>query len=249
MEKVMTSFSGAVAILILATASSAYAQAPSGRVIEVRNSDGSVYGSLRLNASGEVLLLSWQGQEHPIGECMDDVLQEVRGDGATAVIYVRNCGATVDFATHVAIRGGGGSEVVAVFVGWAMVRVEWNGRDLQVVHSTLGPDGVFKRLEVASDGRKIMYDAKGPVVPPTQYVDYASFNYGATGRAAGLPTEMLQRVAGWSQEASGLYRSEWGTWSGSHPYGDGPRGRDMVQNGIQYFECQYCPEKAMSGPK
>ncbi|MBL8226582.1 MAG: hypothetical protein JNM50_14750 [Chromatiales bacterium] len=65
-------------------------------------------------------------------------------------------------------------------------------------------------------------------------------NYGATGRAAGIPGEALARIAGWSQAASGLWRTEWGHWNGAAPYGDDPDGRAKVLEGITCFEVDQC---------
>ena len=230
---------GALALLLLTARVSAGGEARRHPVVEVRNPDGTVYGSLRLSETGETLLMSWQGQERPFGECGDEVRDEVAGHGATAITYVRNCGATVDFATHLAVQTVAGREVVAVFEGRPRVALKWTDSSLQVTTSPIASESVFKRIETTGGGLKITYAASGPAEAPSQYVDYASYNYGAMGRAAGLPMEMLQRVAGWSQEASGLYRPEWGTWWGEYPYGDDPRGREMVMGGIKYYECEY----------
>ncbi|TAK01136.1 MAG: hypothetical protein EPO39_14820 [Candidatus Manganitrophaceae bacterium] len=67
-------------------------------------------------------------------------------------------------------------------------------------------------------------------------VSLSNFNYCATGRAAGLPPELLLRLAGWTQQASGLYRQEWGEWSGGPLYGDDPRGSEKICGGVAYYE-------------
>ena len=51
-----------------------------------------------------------------------------------------------------------------------------------------------------------------------------------------MSKECLLRIAGWSQEASGLHRAEWGTWSGKPPYGDDPRETSTILDGVHYYE-------------
>jgi hypothetical protein len=71
-------------------------------------------------------------------------------------------------------------------------------------------------------------------------------NYGATGRAAGIPKEVLLRLAGWAQERSGLYRSEWGHWSGSPPYGVAPHTLEKIEAGFRYYETKHREQDAPS---
>jgi hypothetical protein len=207
--------------------------------VTIRNADGSVYGSLRLSAAGDALLLSWQGKEGPFGECADEEVQRVlSSSGAEAILQDRNCGASVDFARRVVIRSGSQSQLVAVFEGRPRVAVSWSAATLHIRHSPLPAEQIFTQ-EKSVGPHRIIYAIEGAPVPPTEYVDFAIFNYGATGRAAGLPLELLQRAAGWAQQASGVHRPEWGTWFGDYPYGDDPRGRMKLTEGAEYYESKY----------
>lgn len=206
--------------------------------VAIRNADRSIYGTLRLSASRDSLLLSWQGEEQPFGGCADKAIQETRSpEGVVATVSQRNCGATVDFATRITLVSGAQTYVVAIFEGTPVVSVAWSDGVLHASHSPLPSSRVFRR-EASTGPHRIVYSTGGQAAPPSEYVDFANFNYGATGRAAGLPAELLQRAAGWAQEASGLYRAEWGSWTGAHPYGDDPRGRAKVKEGMEYFEAQ-----------
>jgi putative RNase toxin 44 of polymorphic toxin system len=209
--------------------------------ITIRSPDGIVSATLRLSATGDTLLMSLQGQELPLGECDDREIQRVRAaEGLAAIIEERNCGATVDFATRILVQDHGDKHLVAVLEGRPTVSLNWSAGALEVIHSPLPAEHIFRREDFAGSHR-IVYSTGGRAAPESQYLDFASFNYGATGRAAGLPAEALQRAAGWAQEASGLHRPEWGTWSREYPYGDDPQGRKMVKDGVEYFECQYLP--------
>jgi hypothetical protein len=203
--------------------------------VEVR--DGSrVYGVLRVNAARNQLMLTYQGREGPFGECAEDVKSKATSpSGIVATVLERNCGATVDFATHVELFAGKERSSVAVLAGSVPISLEWTGEQLTVTHPAVDKDRVFRHA-VGALGAVIRYANSGPNPARTQYVEFASFNYGATGRASGLPAELLLRVAGWSQQASGLYRPEWGTWDGAPPYGDDPDGSSKIRDGILYYE-------------
>lgn len=212
------------------------------REIKVLNEDGSIYGTIRSSPDGTALILRWQGQEKQIGDCEDKPLQETGAEmeGLKAVVYERDCGATVDFATHIAIHGPKGTEIVAIFEGRPRVKISWSTNGLEINHSPLPKESIFRQLTGVS-GITITYTIKGSATPPTsqETLDFSNFNYGATGRAAGLPLELLLRLAGWTQQASGLYRQEWGEWSGGPPYGDDPRGSEKIRGGVDYYEEHY----------
>jgi hypothetical protein len=150
-------------------------------------------------------------------------------------VVERNCGATVDLATHVELRSGEVRTPVAVFSGRVPVALRWTGEILAVAHAPVPRERVYRRAERAI-GAEVRYTTFGTPVPQTEYLEYSSFNYGATGRASGIPAELLLRAAGWSQEASGIYRPEWGSWDGPAPYGDDPEGSRRITDGIQYYE-------------
>lgn len=212
----------------------AVVQARDARV-EVR--EGSrVYGVLSVNAARNQLLLTHEGREGPFGECGADVKSKATSpSGIVATVLERNCGATVDFATHVELVAGKERSSVVVFAGSVPISLKWTGEQLTVTHPAVDKDRVFRHADSAL-GAVIRYANAGPTPARTQYVEFASFNYGATGRASGIPAELLLRAAGWSQQASGLYRPEWGTWDGAPPYGDDPDGSSKIRDGILYYE-------------
>src|SRR5688572_135968 len=124
MMRILSRICGTVIVAAVSTVSAA-TETPRGQTVQVRNPDGSLYGTLRLNESGDALLLSWQGQERPFGECGDEIRGEATDGPVKAVVYERNCGATVDFATHVALRSSSRTEILAVFEGRPRVALKW----------------------------------------------------------------------------------------------------------------------------
>ena len=72
------------------------------------------------------------------------------------------------------------------------------------------------------------------------YLEFGNFNYGATGRALGIPDAILVRAAGVAQFISG-----WQNWNPSFgvpghapaPYGDDPVDQAAIRAGIAYAEC------------
>ena len=73
----------------------------------------------------------------------------------------------------------------------------------------------------------------------SEYQDFGNFNYGVTGKAAGIPDQVLLRGAGWAQEQAGTSQSNWGHWWGSSPYGDDPQDQAQIQAGINYYNETY----------
>jgi hypothetical protein len=183
----------------------------------------------------------WRGTEGPIGQCSDTIVRTpIASQGVEAAVYERNCGATVDFATHVVVRGPADTEVVAIFQGRPKVKISWNGTELEVHHSPMPSEKVFRQQSTGA-GIRVSYLAEGVTEIPTppDRLDFSNLNYGATGRAAGMPAEVLLRSAGWAQEASGLTRPEWGHWWDASPYGDDPQGSSKIREGIDYYETKY----------
>lgn len=211
--------------------------------VRILNSDGSLFGVLHVSQSGESLFLSLpDGSEQEVGECGD----ELKGNSSApnqhalrVLILQRNCGATVDVASHVVLEEAGRRLTVAIFEGRPKIIVQWrDAKTLEVQHSRMPAIHVYRHLpEALGVAVHFVPDLDG--VGKSRYLDFANYNYGATGRAAGMPREYLLRVAGWSQQASGLYRREWGNWAGSAPYGDDPRGRVQILGGINYYEATY----------
>jgi len=75
------------------------------------------------------------------------------------------------------------------------------------------------------------------------FEDASNFNFGAVGRAAGIPAPILRRGAGLAQWVSGTSKPEWGggagffPWAFGRPYGDDPIDQDFIDAGIAYADC------------
>ncbi|HSW15252.1 MAG TPA: hypothetical protein VLI06_20560 [Solimonas sp.] len=222
---------GAALALLLGAFSSG---TPAPQPVGIPADQGPGY-ALRESADRHRLLILWQGSEQVLGECQDRLLQRSQRRGLEVSVIERNCGATVDYATQVIVRGRNFEEPVAVLQGRPQIRVGWNGRRLQIVHSPLPREHVFRQLSRIA-GIGISHVELGPAATPTarSTLEDSSRNYGAHGRALGLPDELLLRWAGWAQQASGLYRGDWGQWQGAAPYGDDPSGRQKIIEGMQY---------------
>jgi len=222
------------------------ASAAEGPRVRVVNTDGTLFGILHPSRNGEALSLTQaNGSELDVGECADEEKAKVRSpDGKLhALVVERNCGATVDFASRVVLADEKGQTLLVVLEGRPQITFVWKGdKRLEVHHSKMSSGQVYQRVAEARGVAVGLIPDLGPV-EPSSYLDFSSFNYGATGRAAGMPPEFLLRLAGWSQQASGLHRSEWGEWAGSAPYGDDPRGSAKVIDGIQYYETKYRPKE------
>jgi len=225
-------------LVALAAASSSHADSP---VVDMSSSGSEKFGALQESASGnELLLRRGNGEPIVVGSCSDERAGEptaLSGGGQAFVVY-RNCGATVEFATQVVLARDDQQSVVAVLRGRQPVRVGSSASSSLSVRIPALPSEAVFRKEIRSQGLAISYgeDPTLSPAPESEYLDFSSFNYGATGRAAGMPAELLLRLAGWSQHASGLSRPEWGRWSDRPPYGDDPRGSEQVSNGIAYFD-------------
>lgn len=198
---------------------------------------------LQESPSESELLLTYGDQEPvAIGSCSDEPAGHVQSlrDGAQGFVVYLNCGATVEYSTIVLVARGTDRATAAVFLGRQPLNLGRRAGEGLIVRAPDLPDeAVFLKGDLAL-GVKVTYETAADLTraPESEYLDFSSFNYGATGRAAGVPAEVLLRVAGWSQEASGLTRDEWGRWDGSPPYGDDPRGAAQVANGIAYFEAR-----------
>lgn len=194
--------------------------------------------SLRESADGRNLILNWNGTDTVIGSCSERLLQwvDLRHDGLSASVIERNCGATVDYATQVVVEGPQGRSTVAVFQGRARTGIAWDGRRLQVNRPWLPPEKVF-RQQASVAGFGVDYAVLGlSALPTSQHtLDDSNRGWGAYGRSVGLPEEVLLRWAGWAQQASGLYRSDWGRWNDQAPYGDDQQGSERIREGMQDY--------------
>ncbi len=69
------------------------------------------------------------------------------------------------------------------------------------------------------------------------YEDFGNFNFGATGRAAGIPPWILQRAAGWAQMVAHTSQPEFGHFAFKYPYGDDFADQAQIMAGIDYTTC------------
>lgn len=76
-----------------------------------------------------------------------------------------------------------------------------------------------------------------------EYQRFGNFNYGATGRALGLPSSILLREAGRAQQEAGTSSPGWGQpgprlnpWGGTGSFGDDPEDQYWIKEGIKYYE-------------
>ena len=87
------------------------------------------------------------------------------------------------------------------------------------------------------------YKQRGP-----EYRNFGNFNYGATGRALGVPGRVLLREAGRAQQAAGTSRPEWGDpgsrfnpWGGTGSFGDDPQDQPWIRRGFEYYNRYTAP--------
>lgn len=67
------------------------------------------------------------------------------------------------------------------------------------------------------------------------FEDFGNFNFGVTGKAAGIPDTVLLRGAGWAQERAGTSLPSWGHWWKKSPYGDDPNDQQKILEGIAFY--------------
>lgn len=209
--------------------------------VEVKADDGTTFGHLRAVPEDRTLVFTPDGGEPMlIGQCADDSIFRVPSPSEVTAAYVfhRNCGATVDFATQVAVAQGNASGTVAVFTGRPSVELKWSSdRTLTVSHSALDPEEVFvSEVEIMGISVTYVVFEKRAGSTDQDRLDFSNVNFGATGLAAGMPRELLLRLAGWSQEASGLHRNEWKNWLDEEPYGDDPSELQKIKDGFGFFD-------------
>jgi hypothetical protein len=115
---------------------------------------------MRVEWAAMLLLLTAQlGCLNMAGECDDEVRGEARSPGGrwVATTYVRNCGATAAYATHVVIRdaalpfrpwrNGGPGDQGLVYVEEQQPTIElvWQGPNELAIRSSGGGGRIFRR--------------------------------------------------------------------------------------------------------
>tara|TARA_R110001583_G_scaffold195251_1_gene370892 strand:+ start:35 stop:1174 length:1140 start_codon:yes stop_codon:yes gene_type:complete len=81
------------------------------------------------------------------------------------------------------------------------------------------------------NGSVMDYKQLGP-----QYAEFGNYNYGAIGRALGIPSQVLKRGAGWAQIQAGTSDDSYGHYLGFAPYGDDPADQVQIGAGIDYYD-------------
>ena len=102
--------------------------------------------------------------------------------------------------------------------------VDWNIEDAQ-------DDSYLEWYKKVRNSGQWDYKQRNPA-----YEGFGNFNYGATGRAVGIPGAILRRGAGWAQQRAGSSDPTFGNWWEDFPYGDDPKDQSLIDQGIQYFD-------------
>lgn len=84
------------------------------------------------------------------------------------------------------------------------------------------------------------WDYKKDGHPEMEHV--GNFNFGATGKALGIPGWVLKRGAGWQQMHGGAYDPKNGHYLWTTPYGDDPIDQYYIQEGIDWYYQHYQPK-------
>jgi hypothetical protein len=170
---------------------------------------------------------------------VDQVQRTPSPDGRwEAVSYRAACGgATMPFATHIALlrpgaapKGGGmifSARATPVKIRWTapqVLSVEYPSAT-EIFWSKSRAYGVAITEGVREGGWPVAED-------PNRYADFANYNYGATGVAAGLSPQLLLRAAGSEQYFGKNANPRFGTPWGAAPYGDDFRDAEAIRQGI-----------------
>ena len=212
--------------------------------VDIFDEKGKLVGTLQGDDKGDNLfLLRPDGKNIPCGSWEDQVnCKEPSPKGrVTAVVYVRDCGATTDFSTCVDLIstkiGPEKNDPNTFFAvkGRHSVEIMWTSPDtLAIKYPQVKEEYIYRKQTKVHD-ILIEYDEKPAPKEKTMYLEISNFNYGATGLAAGLCEETLLRIAGWSQFKSSLTRPQWGNWYGDPPYGDDPNEQYYIKQGFEYY--------------
>jgi hypothetical protein len=207
--------------------------------IVIKDDSGNLFGVIKENFTKQSLLLIQKGQDPiEIGSCSKKIISKkiFLNDSLIAQVSVSNCGATTDYSTKLELIKNHNVKVLAIYAGQPYIKLTWkNSENLLVERSKLTKNEIFKELRNYSSVSVLINEQPEAVgVTNVKAFTFANINYGATGLAAGMPKEVLYRLAGWSQQASGLYRTNWGTWYGESPFGYNPEEINMINAGMKY---------------
>lgn len=125
--------------LISVSLSSCFAVAEEiGQSIIVHDA-GNTY-QMKESLSDGSLVLSDNDGEQRIGQCEQRSIERVpnQASGFIALIFVRDCGATTDFATHAAIENSTGTvKSIAVFAGKPKISARWTECGFRRIRSVI----------------------------------------------------------------------------------------------------------------
>ncbi|KYG64833.1 hypothetical protein AZI86_11565 [Bdellovibrio bacteriovorus] len=216
-----------------------YSYAQNKRV-EAKDASGKVVGYFHEESDPKNLMLTLKGKKtSPAGVCIVDPISSVAAPNGkfTAKAEVRNCGATVDYATRVFLLDGSKEVDVLVVTGTPEIKLRWKELAvLEIEHSVISAEQVYKKTD-SVNGLKIINRGTKKIVGPPQSEAVAKANIvSATEGVRLFSLETMQRIAGWSQEASGLHKDSWGHWYGSYPYGDDPLEAEQIAKAYKLAE-------------
>jgi len=222
------------AFIIISTA----AALAESKQIPVQDNRGKPLGYIFESDDQKSLMLNSPDQpEFALASCGIKTIKMVSSPQKTftAKVIEKNCGASTDFATQVVIQYQNNEKIVAIYQGRPKVQPIWNSeKSLVIERSALETNEIFKLDPVAFEikiAEKDRFPRQGATDKKVN--NEASFNFGTT-LAQTSSDEMILRVAGWAQEASGLYKSSWGRWDAPKNYGDNPEELAQVLLGIRY---------------
>lgn len=211
---------------------------------EIVDANGLLIAQLNERELKDTLWLTLPNQEPIVfGECGDRIMQAaVCPEGSpAAVVYERNCGASTDWATRIDLvssaedMGKDDRNTIFIIKGSQQVTAAWkDSGSLMITFPQIDAKDIYKQQDRSGE-ITVEYVQTDDPADETRYLEYANFNFGLTGIAAGVPEEILLRMAGWAQKKSGMTRSEWGEWDGDPPYGDDPHEHMLIKEGFLFY--------------
>lgn len=125
------------------------------------------------------------------------------------------------------------SEMIDTYCGRIPPGPDWELllllRNMQEAQSQWNPMWFYR--QVKNDGPRD-FKQRDP-----KFEDFGNFNFGASGRAFGLPATALFRGAGWAIQQADPARDGLGEPWGKFPYGDFPNDQKEIGRGIDFCEC------------
>lgn len=211
--------------------------------LQLFDEEGEVFLTLQQQQNGILLVTTADGTSIPWASCADDIKYKITcpQNQNTAVVYVRNCDASADFATRIDIlsqeQTAGQDDANTVFVirGAQSIEPVWQSPNKLVIHYPQAEKDIIFKQQASHGEIDIECIQANKKAEETLYNEIGVFNYGLTGIGAGFSEEALLRMAGYTQTRLGMTRQAWGNWYGDPPYGDDPRGQYLIKQGVIKF--------------